>query len=334
MMRVAWGPTDVIHTRFGYSPLVEITESLWLLHSHRATTHHQWWLRQAPERVSSTDRALLQALVPARPAMADFLFGTVERSPGNLNDQLDWISRLNGGHLHAQFKEVWTEGLPVLLADLLNSTSPGTVIAETLQRYWEATLKTHWSRIRGVLEEDIAHRAATLASDGFNTMLAGLHERIRFEHLTMSIGHGVETTETELNGSGMMLIPSVFAWPLLAFNNAQHPSLIYGARGIGRLAEHPSNPNSAALSNLLGRTRTAVLLACRVPVTTTELSVQLAQSPAAVSQHLSILREGGLLRSWRSGRRVLYLRTLLGDSIAAVQPERSNVYPGVMTPGR
>jgi DNA-binding transcriptional ArsR family regulator len=324
MMRVVWGPTDLTHTRFSYSPLVEITESLWLLHSRRSARHHQWWLCRAPEQFASADGALLRALVPARPATADFLFGTAERNLGSLTDQLDWISRLPGGCLQTQLEAVWTEGLPAPLFDVLSGSAPGAVVAEALERYWDATLRPHWTRIRGVLEEDIAHRAATLASDGFDTMLAGLHERVRFEHLTMSIGHGPTTAETELSGNGMLLIPSVFAWPLLAFNDTHHPRLVYGARGIGRLAEQPSDPSNAALSNLLGRTRTAVLLACRVPVSTTELAVQLAQSPAAVSQHLSILRDSGLLRSWRSGRRVLYLRTPLGDSIAAVQPMASS----------
>jgi DNA-binding transcriptional ArsR family regulator len=34
-----------------------------------------------------------------------------------------------------------------------------------------------------------------------------------------------------------------------------------------------------------------------------------------VSQHLSVLRRDGLVRSWRVGRRVLYLRTDLATSI-------------------
>lgn len=325
MIRIVWGPSDVTHARFGYSRLVELTESLWLLQSGRAAAQHGWWLGAAAGAVAPADRPLLAALVPVRPAMADFLFGTADRSSASLTAQLDWITVQPVDVLVAQMSEVWAEGLPTVLLRLFDGPRPATAIAETLWRYWEATLEEHWPRIRNMLEEDIAYRAARLASDGLDSMLVELHERVRFEQLTMSLGFPSEDDSTvELDGQGMLLLPSVFAWPLLAFTNRAHPKLVYGARGIGRLTEPAPPRGRSALSGLLGKTRTQVLLACQLPVTTTELSLQLSQSPATVSQHLSILRECGLLRSWRNGRRVLYLRSPLGDSIVAAQPESAD----------
>jgi DNA-binding transcriptional ArsR family regulator len=50
----------------------------------------------------------------------------------------------------------------------------------------------------------------------------------------------------------------------------------------------------------------------RSPATTTSLARTLAVSPAAVSQHLAVLRRCGLVDRARSGRSVLYQTSDLG----------------------
>ncbi|MEV0713996.1 helix-turn-helix domain-containing protein [Asanoa sp. NPDC050611] len=44
-------------------------------------------------------------------------------------------------------------------------------------------------------------------------------------------------------------------------------------------------------------------------LSTTDLSRTIGLSPPTVSSHLGILRRGGPVTCWRSGRRVLYQRT-------------------------
>ncbi|MEV6907778.1 metalloregulator ArsR/SmtB family transcription factor [Amycolatopsis sp. NPDC051071] len=51
------------------------------------------------------------------------------------------------------------------------------------------------------------------------------------------------------------------------------------------------------------------------PATTTDLADALGVTPSAVSQHLKILRDSGLVARERSGRSVLYLTTPLGASL-------------------
>jgi DNA-binding transcriptional ArsR family regulator len=72
-----------------------------------------------------------------------------------------------------------------------------------------------------------------------------------------------------------------------------------------------------ALSSLVGRTRAVILQRLCVPMSTTQLARDLQQSPSTVNQHLTVLRDGGLLTSWRSGRSVLYRKTTLAASIVA-----------------
>lgn len=53
----------------------------------------------------------------------------------------------------------------------------------------------------------------------------------------------------------------------------------------------------------------------RSPATTTEPARALGVTPSAVSQHLTVLRENGLVERERSGRQVLYLISALGTSL-------------------
>jgi DNA-binding transcriptional ArsR family regulator len=55
-----------------------------------------------------------------------------------------------------------------------------------------------------------------------------------------------------------------------------------------------------------------LLEALRSPATTTDLARALGVSPSAVSQHLRVLKNSGLVAADRNGRGVLYLTTDLG----------------------
>jgi DNA-binding transcriptional ArsR family regulator len=59
----------------------------------------------------------------------------------------------------------------------------------------------------------------------------------------------------------------------------------------------------------MGNTRAALLASLDLPRTTTQLARQLDLSPAAVSQHLKILKDTALVTAHRRGRMVLYQRT-------------------------
>jgi DNA-binding transcriptional ArsR family regulator len=52
-----------------------------------------------------------------------------------------------------------------------------------------------------------------------------------------------------------------------------------------------------------------------VPATTADLAKRLEVSKGAVSQHLTVLREAGLVNTSRDGRTVLHLRTLAAETL-------------------
>ena len=82
-----------------------------------------------------------------------------------------------------------------------------------------------------------------------------------------------------------------------------------------------------SLANLLGRTRAAVLGLTAVPTSTTAIAHELGQSRSTISQHLSVLREAGLVDARRSDKSVLYSQTPLAISVAKAQEARAKSRP-------
>ena len=116
---------------------------------------------------------------------------------------------------------------------------------------------------------------------------------------------------------GLVLIPVVLGSPhvLIKRNTSTQTTVRYPARGRGALWTAGTRAPSGGTVRLLGRARAGLLEALRSPATTTDLARALGVTPSAVSQHLTVLRENGLVERERSGRQVLYLVTALGASL-------------------
>jgi len=68
---------------------------------------------------------------------------------------------------------------------------------------------------------------------------------------------------------------------------------------------------------LIGRTKTSLLVALKHPKSTTQLAKELNKSPAAISQHLKILKAAEMATSRRHGRLVFYQRTSSATALLA-----------------
>ena len=135
---------------------------------------------------------------------------------------------------------------------------------------------------------------------------------------------GVRAADPQVRpaGRGLTLVPCVFAWPRVEVlvQPGYRPTLAYGPRGVANLWTSSSPPsNGTALGTALGHSRASVLKGLlTVPTTTTEMSRQLDLAPAAVSAHLSRLKDAGLVEPHRSGRKVYYRLTGAGESLLEV----------------
>jgi DNA-binding transcriptional ArsR family regulator len=73
------------------------------------------------------------------------------------------------------------------------------------------------------------------------------------------------------------------------------------------------------MSRLIGTNRADVLRLLDEPHSTTQLAALTGLSVGSVGNHLKVLLDGGAVLRTRAGREVLYWRTSLGDSLAAVE---------------
>jgi DNA-binding transcriptional ArsR family regulator len=312
---------DLGQMRFAHSPLTELAESLWTVTSQQIRTVHRGWYHQIRGRLRRLDMDLLRTLVPGhRMYLARFLLPEATAPAATIEHQLELLAGMPAEELCREIDDIWRgDALPDAGRRLLRDGAAGPRrVADALAEYWSAAIAPDWAGIRAVLDDDIAHRAATLTRSGLRGLMDSLHDKVVLDHDMLQIG-GTSDSDKRLAGSGLLLVPSVFSWPyvVIDFRSEEPSSLTYPARGFGNLWSTPgvSPAEDGALTALLGRSRAAILQSLAVPRSTTGLAVKLGQSPPAVSQHLTVLRRSGLVVSWRSGRSVLYRRTALGTSV-------------------
>jgi DNA-binding transcriptional ArsR family regulator len=187
-------------------------------------------------------------------------------------------------------------------------------LVATMAEYWRRAVEPHWPRILALLSADLRHRAIQLAEQGPAGLFEDLHPAISFEGEWLHVEHAWEGT-VELRGQGLLLVPAAFSWqrPSVISIEPWQPTVIYPARGVALLWE--SSEDAPELTGLIGTTRARILNALAAPQSTTELAAQLALTPGAVSQHLSVLVKAGLAARRRERRVVLYARTELGDRL-------------------
>jgi DNA-binding transcriptional ArsR family regulator len=323
MIRLRMGVSDVARTRFGYSPLAEVVQSLYQLSSGRVPPLHRPWWEATRDSLRGVDMALLAAVLPARAYVADFLFSAASQ-PGGIDEQLRLVAESDVAGIRADVAAAWgREPVPEPAREVVAEGAAGARrLAEVLWRYWSVAIEPHWRELRAVMEDDVAYRAAQLTGGGVDALLSGLHPEVSVRGEVLRIDKPRHSVDHDLAGDGLILVPSLFAWPNLMVDKApgRPATLVYACRGAGTLWGR-GNPRAGgddgALGSLLGQSRAEILGCLALPKSTTEIAGELRQSPPSVSFHLSVLRRSGLVRSWRAGRRVLYQRTQLADGLVA-----------------
>jgi hypothetical protein len=205
----------------------------------------------------------------------------------------------------------YPRGLPPGAKRLLDEGLDGLV--EGMAAYWECAIEPYWPELKAILEADIAARGAQLAAGGPLAALPDLHADVSYRDGVLEVHRPYEAT-VELEGRGVVLIPSAFTWPRVwaMFDPPWQPSIAYPARGTGSLWA-PARTPPDALSALLGKRRAEILT--QLPASTQELAQRLNASPGGVSEHLGVLRDAGLVQGRREGREVRYIRTEAGEAL-------------------
>jgi Helix-turn-helix domain/Family of unknown function (DUF5937) len=321
MLRIPLGGLELARVRFAVSPAYETVFALAALHRPGVHAVHLPWARWARPRLPDHPgvRLLLDLVAGHRPKPSFLLPAPDTRLPA-LSDEVRRIKAVTDSRVR--------EELRTMKLDTPRTRRLGEhpreglrTAADALVACYEALIAPHWTRMQRVLEADIAYRAGLLAQYGIEKLFAGLHDEVAFSDGDLLVHPQrppYDKKPVQLNGNGLILCPSVFCWPHVtaAVRPVAAGTLRYPARGVATLWERPE-PASDALAALVGRTRAEILTTLAQPATTTDLATRLGLTAGAISQHLGVLRDAGLVSTSRDGRTMLHLRTGRAEALLA-----------------
>ena len=318
------GVAELAATRFAISPLSETVSCLQQVAGLDRRAVNLRWLRWAQDELARNPIGLSRTwplLVSGRRSWPEFLVPAPLGAAASIEDDLAALRRTTDRQVRTSLRRVFGENLPDTVAALAERPAQGLrAIAAELRTAHDRLIAPHWPRIRAVLEADVIHRAKQLAAGGAERLFAGLHPDLRWRDGRLALG-GVRwraERAVKRGPGGLVLMPVALgsSYVLIKKSTSTQTTVRYPARGVGELWTAGTRAPASSAVRLLGRPRAELLEALRSPATTTDLARALGVTPSAVSQHLGVLRESGLVVRERAGRNVLYVRTALGASLS------------------
>ncbi|HEX7744690.1 MAG TPA: helix-turn-helix domain-containing protein [Micromonosporaceae bacterium] len=199
-------------------------------------------------------------------------------------------------------------------------------LTRSMRYYQRFAITPYWTHIQTAVDADRAQRVRVLLDSGTDALLTSLGPAVRWEGGVLEVHDYPTDREVHLDGRGLLLVPSFFCVrvPVALADPGLPPVLVYPVDRFGGLASVPdptappessSESGREALAALLGRTRAAVLEAVGDGCSTGAVARRLHISPAAASQHATVLRNAGLLVSRRDRNTVLHTLTPLGRAV-------------------
>lgn len=319
MIEARFDTEALTKVRFAISPMWEVTRSAKALRDPAAAALHLPWVEEALPRLEDLDLAPLFALQSAPEYNPDFVNPPPSTPLVEFEDELETMLATPDEQIVSEVRYAY-EGapLPAVLEPFVSEPRKAIeALAELMREYWARCHAGNWPRMRSLLEHDVLYRSRQIADGGTARLFCDLAEGVTWREGVLRIPGSCDGA-LDVDERGLLLVPSVFVWPKVTALTLEpwQPTVVYPARGVGMLwspEEAPSAPE--ALERLVGRTRATLLNALDSPRSTTELAGELGLTAGGVSQHLTVLRDAGLVCGRRVARSVLYLRSAQGDAL-------------------
>jgi DNA-binding transcriptional ArsR family regulator len=327
---------------FAYSPVLEAVLSLHVLiePKHHPIQHH--WVRQMQCLSPALKREIAIFSFAYRSSFPAFLFPSATGTFATFESELTHLRTLAPEILSFEFTEAFSCGrLPDNLARIDDPAARDLILSQAahlepeshnlvrlaledplavldrflnlLSAYWEAAFQVEWQRLEELLASNIAEAGTHIATHGLYAFLQSLWPEIRTDPaaerfwLERPHKHDVVLGPDEQ----FVLVPSVYVWPHVRVNCDQPwaPTLVFPLAHLMRTAHPPLPPSDMlrVLRALADETRLRTLrLIAEQPRSTQELAPLVGLSEAALSKHLRLLAEAGVLEAQRTGYYVLY----------------------------
>ncbi|GGX93214.1 ArsR/SmtB family transcription factor [Streptomyces fructofermentans] len=337
MLRIHFTEVDLARTRLASrpDPLWEIASSLHRFQTRRGRWAYSGWYRSAAQRLTESGLAptVRSLLLPAFPRAAyypDFL--TPPEAQEGLAAGLDAILATPRDRVLREVSLVAGAARHPWLPRLAEPEQRRT-LTDALRAYHEAAVKPYEELMQARIDADRAVRARAFLDGGAEGLLASLAPRMRWRPPVLEVEHHMVGGDLRLDGRGLMLLPSYFIWhsPVTLADPGLPPVLVYPLLHKAR-PDPERDEGQPALDVLLGRTRTAVLLASAQGATSTEAARAAGVSPTTVSFHTRALRDAGLIATERMAAHVLHTLTPLGAALLRGARRGSAPAPGPAAP--
>ena len=326
MVELHLSTLDLTHTRVAYSPLLETVMGYRAMLEPSRFAIHLPWLCEARELTRELNLEALDVLARPKGYIPDFMTPPPVTPLPDFTDELRVLLATDAQTVRHEVAKTYEDqaDLPEAARAFLDDPHGSLErLAESVQTFWNLTLEPHWPRLRAMLENDILIRARSLALGGADELFRDLNPLIRYADGVLRLDKSMcddWRDRIELDGRGLLLMPSAFVWPTLSviLDAPWQPTLAYTPRGVANLWTNEPPSAGRSLELLLGKGRAEVLLSLDPPSSTLEIAQRLKLVPSGVSEHLGILRQAGLVESQRRGRFVYYRLSQTGLALLEV----------------
>ncbi|MGW0708293.1 helix-turn-helix domain-containing protein [Streptomyces sp. NPDC002643] len=324
MLRIDFGTDDLNRLRVAGNGdfMWDVVLSLQLLQNRHSALVFDPWRKRVREALTRagllrTTRALME-LCPSASYFPDFLTpGLGDPDP---DTALDAVLSTPAQRLRQELARLYGDRPAPAAARRLAEGGSEVLhrLGAAVRRYHAVAVAPYRTATDHALGADRSARADSALARGAEGLLASYQPELTWQDGRLDCGYPFDR-ELVLDGRPLTLIPSFFCtrWPVTLAAPDLPPVLVHPlAPAPGWLAEADGGIGSQErLHRLLGLTRTLVLESLGRPMSTSGIAASLLLSPASASRHAAVLREAGLVSSFRQGHSVLHRRTPLGEAL-------------------